>query len=98
MAENEPQHKAHDLDRFDQVTGHICSDCRHVWVDGTDAQELGLDQETSSTLSDSAEAFAELVKHIDCADTEDTANGYFDCLFCDDTCIGGYPVTLYLVP
>lgn len=98
MAENKPKHKADDLDRFDQVTGHICTDCRLVWVEGTDARELGLMPETSSTLNASTEAFVSSTKHLDCAGEEDTANGYFDCLFCNDISICGYAITVYMVP
>lgn len=86
-----------DLDALDQVHGHICTECRLVWVGGFDAQELGLDPD-SSTLSDSARAFAESARHISCAEEEDAGHGYFDCLICDVTSIGGYKAVAYMVP
>jgi hypothetical protein len=86
-----------DLDGLDQVHGHICTECRLVWVGGFDEQELGLDPD-SSTLRDSARAFAESAKHISCAEEEDAGHGYFDCLICDVTSIDGYKAVAYMVP
>lgn len=88
----------HDLQGLDEVRGHICGDCRLAWIGGMDERELGLDPETSSTFSDSARAFAESARHIECADDEDAGHGYFDCLICDVTSIGGYPATAYMKP
>jgi hypothetical protein len=89
---------SNDLEGLDEVHGRICTDCRNVWIGGFDEIELGLDPETSSTLSDSARAFAESARHISCAEEEDAGHGYFDCLICDVTSIGGYKVIAYLVP
>lgn len=96
--EDQPQPPPSDLEGLDQVHGHLCGDCRLVWVGGYDARELGLDPENSPTLSDSARAFAESARHIGCADEEDAGNGYFDCLICDVTSIGGHKVVAYMVP
>jgi hypothetical protein len=87
-----------NLDGLDQIHGHICTDCRLVWVGGFDQHELGLDPETNSTFSPSAQAFAESTKHISAADEEDAGHGYFDCLICDDTCIAGHKAVVYMVP
>lgn len=86
-----------DLKGLDRVHGHLCDDCRLVWVGGFDETELGLDPE-SATLSDSSRAFAESARHISCADEENAGNGYFDCLVCDNTGIGGFKAVAYLVP
>lgn len=94
----QPDVSGSDLEGLDEVHGRICTDCRHVWIGGFDQTELGLDPETSSTLSDSARAFAESARHISCAEEEDTGHGYFDCLICNTTSIGGYKVIAYLVP
>jgi len=83
---------------LDEIHGRICNDCRLVWVGGFDAQETGLDPETSSTFSTSAEAFAESVKASNIADEEDTGHGYFQCLFCDETHIGGFTAVLKVTP
>lgn len=87
-----------DLEGLDEIHGHICGDCRHAWVGGMDERELGLDPETSSTFSDSARAFAESARHIRCDDDEDAGHGYFDCLICDVTSIGGFKAVVYAVP
>lgn len=87
-----------DLEGLDEVHGHICDDCRLAWVGGVDEHELGLDPEISSTFSDSARGFAESAKHISCADEEDAGHGYFDCLICDVTSIGGFKAVAYTVP
>lgn len=84
-----------DLAGLDEIHGYLCDDCWLVWVGGFDAQEMGLDPD-SATLSDSARAFAESAKHIGC--TEETAPGYFDCLICDVTSIGGHQAIAYMVP
>ena len=86
-----------DLKGLDRVHGHLCNDCRLVWVGGFDETELGLDPECA-TLSDSSRAFAESARHISCADEEDSDNGYFDCLVCDTTSISGFKTVAYLVP
>jgi len=96
--EPEAQAAKNDLQGLDEVRGHICGDCRNAWVGGMDERELGLDPETSSTFSDSARAFAESARHIECADEEDAGHGYFDCLICDTTGIGGFPATAYMKP
>ena len=75
------------------IKGYICEDCRLVWVGGFDQQETGINTD-SSTFSAGAEGFAELVESIDCADAEDSGNGYFDCLFCSDTNVGGFKTVL----
>ncbi|MEO3931333.1 hypothetical protein WMO79_00775 [Micrococcaceae bacterium Sec7.4] len=87
-----------DLEGLDEVHGHICDDCRHAWVGGMDERELGLDPEISSTFSDSARGFAESARHISCADEEDAGHGYFDCLICDVTSIGGFKAIAYMKP
>jgi hypothetical protein len=87
-----------DLEGLDEVHGHICGDCRLAWVGGMDERELGLDLEISSTFSDGARAFAESTRHISCADEEDPRHGYFDCLICDVTSIGGFKTVAYMVP
>lgn len=89
---------ANDLEGLDEIHGHICGDCRHAWVGGMDERELGLDPDSSSTFSDSARAFAESARHISCADDEDAGHGYFDCLICDVTSIGGFKAVAYMVP
>lgn len=86
-----------DLKGLDRVHGHLCDDCRLVWIGGFDSTELGLDPE-SDTLSESPRAFAESARHISCADEEDSGNGYFDCLVCDTTSIGGFKAVAYMVP
>ena len=86
-----------DLKSLDRVHGHLCDDCRLVWVGGFDAHEMGLDTD-SATLSTSAQTFAESTRHISCADEEDARNGYFDCLICDTTSIGGFKAVAYMVP
>jgi hypothetical protein len=93
-----PESPAGDLEGLDEVHGHICGDCRLAWVGGHDERELGLDPEISSTFSDSARAFAASARHISCADEEDAGHGYFDCLICDVTSIGGFKVVAYMVP
>ena len=75
------------------IKGYICADCRLVWVGGFDQQETGIDPD-SSTFSAGAEGFAELVDSIDCAEEEDSSNGYYDCLFCNETNIGGFKTVL----
>jgi hypothetical protein len=95
QAEPQPRHSR--LEGLDQVHGHLCGDCRLVWVGGYDERELGLDPD-SPTLSGSARAFAESARHISCADDEDSGNGYFDCLICDVTSIGGFKVVAYMAP
>lgn len=97
-APGETQEPAGDLEGLDEIHGHICTDCRHVWIGGFDENELDLDPETSSTLSNSARAFAESAKHISCAEDEDAGNGYFDCLICNVISIGGYKVIAYMAP
>ncbi|MCB5280639.1 hypothetical protein BJQ89_00361 [Arthrobacter sp. ES1] len=87
-----------DLEGLDEIHGHICGDCRCAWVGGMDERELGLDPEISSTFSDSARAFAESARHISCAEEEDAGHGYFDCLICDVTSIGGFKAIVYAVP
>lgn len=102
MSAPEPQEATQsptsDLEGPDEVRGHICGDCRLAWVGGVDERELGLDPETSSTFSDSARAFAESARHISCADEEDSGHGYFDCLICDATGIGGFNAVAYMAP
>jgi hypothetical protein len=93
-----PATPAGDLTGLDEVHGHICGDCRLAWVGGYDERELGLDPEISSTFSDSARAFAESARHISCADEEDAGHGYFDCLICNVTSIGGFKAVAYMVP
>ena len=97
-SKTEAQLSGGDLEALDQIHGHLCNDCRLVWVGGYDVQELGLDPETSTAFSDAAQAFAESAKHISCADEEDTGCGYFDCLICNATGIDGYTTVVYMVP
>lgn len=96
--EPEARVAGNDLQGLDEVRGHICGDCRHAWVGGMDERELGLDPEISSTFSDSARAYAESARHIECADEEDAGHGYFDCLICDTTGIGGFAAVAYMKP
>lgn len=96
--EDRPEPPDSDLAGLDEVHGHVCGDCRLAWIGGYDERELGLDPEISSTFSDSARAFAESARHISCADEEDAGHGYFDCLICDVTSIGGYKAIAYMVP
>lgn len=93
----DPQRAADRLEGLDQIHGHLCADCRLVWVGGHDERELGLDPD-SPTLSGSARAFAESARHLSCAGDEDAGNGYFDCLICDVTSIGGFKVVAYMAP
>lgn len=84
---------------LDAVHGHLCDNCRLAWIGGFTEEELGLDPEISSTFSDSARGFAESAKHMACSEEPDPEhNGYFDCLICDETSIGGYQVIAFLVP